>query len=311
MLFAVDDDMNISIARGYPVDIPVQVRRANQADYALIPGKDTLIFTVRKALNSQMNAFQRTSTDPVISILPTDTAVLPYGTYLYDLVLRHEEAGEVWTDTILGPRNFVIGGDDDEVLDGYRKLLTSEYKTRPRLTQWLLWLISEGLTYNSLLQVILDAFDIDTAIGAQLDTLGKIAGVGRVLTFYPSDGSGPIMNDDTYRLVIKARLIQNLWKGTLDELYDAWDVLFPDISLQLQDLQSHGPGDAMTYNVVISGEFTELMRELIVNGYIVPKPEGVRINNLLITDTTGKPLFAYDLNDADFSGYTAHWAEPL
>ena len=54
-----------------------------------------------------------------------------------------------------------------------------------------------------------------------------------------------------------------------------------------------------------------LMRELIVNGYIVPKPEGVRINNLLITDTTGKPLFAYDLNDADFSGYTAHWAEPL
>ena len=311
MLFAVDDDMNISIARGYPVDIPVQVRRANQADYALIPGKDTLIFTVRKALNSQMNAFQRTSTDPVISILPTDTAVLPYGTYLYDLVLRHEEAGEVWTDTILGPRNFVIGGDDDEVLDGYRKLLTSEYKTRPRLTQWLLWLISEGVTYNSLLQVILDAFDIDTAIGAQLDTLGKIAGVGRVLTFYPSDGSGPIMNDDTYRLVIKARLIQNLWKGTLDELYDAWDVLFPDISLQLQDLQSQGPGDAMTYNVVISGDFTSLMRELIVNGYIVPKPEGVRINNLLITDTTGKPLFAYDLNDADFSGYTAHWAEPL
>lgn len=311
MLFAVDDDMNISITRGYPVDIPVQVRRANQADYALIPGKDTLIFTVRSSASSQVNAFQVTSTEAVIPLVSSHTAALPYGTYLYDLVLRHEERGEVWTDTILGPCKFIIGGDDDVVLDGYRKLLTSEYKTRPRLTSWLLWLLSEGLTYNSVLNELLEAFNLDTAVGQQLDTLGKIAGVGRTLSFYPSDGSGPVMDDETYRLVIKARLIQNLWKGTLDELYSAWGVLFPGIDLQIQDLQTQGPGDAMTYNVVISGDFTSLMRELIVNGYIVPKPEGVRINNLLITDTTGKPLFAYDLNDADFSGYTAHWAEPL
>ena len=311
MLFSVDDEMNISIARGYPVDIPVQVRRSNQADYTMIPGKDTLVFTVRKAINSQSNAFQKFSDGPYVPIATADTALLPFGAYLYDLVLRHEEDGDVWQETILGPKGFYIGGDDDEVLDGYRKLLTSEYKTRPKLTSWLLWLISEGLVYNSVLQEILDGFNLDTAVGVQLDTLGKISGVGRLLNFYPSGGESPVMDDDTYRLVIKARLIQNLWKGTLDELYEAWAVLFPDIHLQLQDLQTQGPGDAMTYNVVISGEFTELMRELIVNGYIVPKPEGVRINNLLITDTTGKPLFAYDYDDADYSGYTAHWAEPL
>ena len=311
MLFSVDEDMNISIARGYPVDIPVHVRRANLADYTMIPGKDTLVFTVRKQINSQTNAFQKISDGPYVPIATTDTALLPYGAYFYDLVLRHEEGGEVWQETILGPKGFYIGGDDDAVLDGYRRLLTSEYKTRPKLTSWLLWLISEGLVYNSVLQEILDAFNLDTAVGAQLDTLGKIAGVGRLLNFYPSGGESPVMDDDTYRLVIKARLLQNVWKGNLAELYDAWSVLFPGISLQIQDLQSQSEGDAMTYNVVISGEFTSLMRELIVNGYIVPKPEGVRINNLLITDTTGKPLFAYDYDDADYSGYTAHWAEPL
>lgn len=311
MLFSIDTDMNIRLARGYPVDIPVEVRRANQAPYSMVPGQDTLVFTVRKALDSQVNAFQKVSGLPVIQIVADDTNTLQYGTYLYDLVLRHEYGGDVWTETILGPKQFILGGDDDEVLDGYRRLLTSEYKTRPRLTSWLLWLISEGLTYNGVLQEILQAFDLEKAEGVQLDTLGKIAGVGRLLNFYPSGGESPLMDDDTYRLVIKARLIQNLWKGTLDELYSAWAVLFPGIYLQIQDLQTQGPGDAMTYNVVIMGEFTQLMRELIVNGYIVPKPEGVRINNLLITDTTGKPLFAYDLNDADYSGYTAHWAEPL
>lgn len=305
MLFSVDSDMNIRLARGYPIDIPVEVRRANQAPYDLIPGQDTLTFTVRKALDSQINAIQKVTGSPVISLTADDTNTLPYGSYLYDLVLRHEYGGEVWTETILGPKTFTLGGDDDEVLDGYRKLLTSEYKTRPRLTSWLLWLISEGLTYNGVLTEILEAFDLDRAVGVQLDTLGKIAGVGRLLNFYPSGGESPLMDDDTYRLVIKARLIQNLWKGTLDELYSAWGVLFPDISLQIQDLQD------MTYNVVIVGAFTSLMRELIVNGYIVPKPEGVRINIMTITDTTGLPLFAYDLDTYQYSGYTAHWSVPL
>ena len=148
----------------------------------------------------------------------------------------------------------------------------------------------------------MDAFILDTAVGAQLDAIGRIVGVNRLLNFYPVGGESPVMDDDTYRVVIKARIIQNYWKGNLDELYEAWTVLFPDVRLQIQDLQD------MTYNVVIIGEFTSLMRELIVNGYIVPKPEGVRIALMTITDMTGRPLFAYDLDDLDYSGYTAHWA---
>jgi hypothetical protein len=66
----------------------------------------------------------------------------------------------------------------------------------------------------------------------------------------------------------------------------------------------------MTFNVIIAGSFTSLERELIAKGYIIPKPEGVRINLLTITDTTGLPLFAYDLDTLQYSGYTSHWAEP-
>ena len=300
MLFSVDENMNISMARGYPVDIPVQVRRASGADYTMIPG-DTLTFTVKNAPGAQTTLIQKVVSEPVIPLVPADTTALNYGTYFYDLVLTG--AGG-WTETILGPCSCYLGGDDNELLDGYRRLLTSEYKTRPRLTSWLLWLLSEGLTYKNTVQEFLDAFNLDTAVGVQLDIIGRIVGVDRLLSFHPVSGDSPRMNDSTYRMVIKAKIIQNTWKGTLDELYEAWAVLFPEVRyFQIQDLQD------MTYNVVIMGAFTPLERELIANGYIIPKPEGVRINLLTITDTSGLPLFAYDMDTYLLSGYTSHWAE--
>ena len=300
MLFSVDENMNISMARGYPVDIPVQVRRASGADYTMIPG-DTLMFTVKNAPGAQTTLIQKVVSEPVIPLVSADTTALNYGTYFYDLVLI---GGAGWTETILGPCSFYLGGDDNELLDGYRRLLTSEYKTRPRLTSWLLWLLSEGLTYKNTVQEFLDAFNLDTAEGVQLDIIGRIVGVDRLLSFHPVSGDSPLMNDSTYRMVIKAKIIQNTWKGTLDELYEAWAVLFPEVRyFQIQDLQD------MTYNVVIMGAFTPLERELIANGYIIPKPEGVRINLLTITDTSGLPLFAYDMDTYLLSGYTSHWAE--
>ena len=300
MLFSVDENMNISIARGYSVDIPVQVRRASGADYAMLPG-DTLMFTVKNAPGAQTTLIQKVVSEPVIPLVPADTTALNYGTYFYDLVLI---GGAGWTETILGPCSFYLGGDDNELLDGYRRLLTSEYKTRPRLTSWLLWLLSEGLTYKNTVQEFLDAFNLDTAVGVQLDIIGRIVGVDRLLSFHPVSGDSPLMNDSTYRMVIKAKIIQNTWKGTLDELYEAWAVLFPEVRyFQIQDLQD------MTYNVVIMGAFTPLERELIANGYIIPKPEGVRINLLTITDTSGLPLFAYDMDTYLLSGYTSHWAD--
>lgn len=301
MLFSVDENMNISMARGYAVDIPVQVRRASGADYTMIPG-DTLMFTVKNAPGAQTTLIQKVVSEPVIPLVAADTTALNYGTYFYDLVLTG--AGG-WTETILGPCSFYLGGDDNELLDGYRRLLTSEYKTRPRLTSWLLWLLSEGLTYKNTVQEFLDAFNLDTAEGVQLDIIGRIVGVDRLLPFHPVSGDSPLMNDSTYRMVIKAKIIQNTWKGTLDELYEAWAVLFPEVRyFQIQDLQD------MTYNVVIMGAFTPLERELIANGYIIPKPEGVRINLLTITDTSGLPLFAYDMDTYLLSGYTSHWADP-
>lgn len=191
----------------------------------------------------------------------------------------------------------------------YRRLITSEYRNSPRLMNWhkrLLTYAGEGQrdedATEQTAQKLIDAFDVDLAQGEQLDILGRIVGVDRMLKFQPTEAS-PLLNDEDYRLCIKAKIIQNHWKGTAADLYEAWMTLFPETAIfEIQDLQD------MSFNIVISGDFTDLQREIITNGYIIPKPEGVRINQLLIVDLAGFPLFAYDYDTLYMSGYGSHWA---
>lgn len=300
MLFEIDDLQNISIARGYGVTVPIRIQKADSSDYSMLD-TDVLTFTVRNSANSDTNIFQITSHTPSITIPSEATANINYGLYYYDLTLTHAD----WVETIVTLKRFTVGGDDNALIDTYRKLLTSEYRHSPKLNNWLLWLLNEGTTYTTFIKTFVDAFDLDSAEGQQLDIIGRLVGVKRLLDFVPAGGESPLLEDSTYRMLIKATIIKNTWKGKLEDLYSAWRTVFPETKLfQVQDLQD------MTFNVVIAGAFTSLERELITNGYIIPKPEGVRINLLTITDTTGLPLFSYDLDTLQFSGYTSYWAQP-
>ena len=300
MLFEIDDIGNINIARGYGVTFPVGIRNADTSDYNMLP-TDVLTFTVRNSVNSQTNIFQVTSNEKSITLPSSATANVNYGVYKYDITLNHNG----WVETIVTPKNFTIGGDDNALIDSYRKLLTSEYRHSPKLTNWLLWLLNAGTTYTTFIQILVKAFDLDVAVGVKLDTIGRLVGVKRLLEFVPAGGESPLLDDATYRFLIKAAIIKNSWKGKLEDLYSAWGVLYPETKLfQIQDLQD------MTFNVIIAGDFSSLQKELISKGYIIPKPEGVRINLMTITDTSGYPLFSYDMDTLYYSGYTSHWAEP-
>ena len=210
MLFEIDDLMNISIARGYGVTFPVGIRNADASEYTMLP-EDVLTFTVRNSANSQTNIFQITSHEKSITLPSTVTANVNYGVYKYDITLNHEG----WVETIVTCRNFTIGGDDNALIDTYRKLLTSEYRHSPKLISWLLWLLNEGTSYTNFIQMFVKAFDLDVAVGDQLDTIGRLVGVKRLLEFIPSGGESPLLDDETYRFLIKATIIKNTWKGKL------------------------------------------------------------------------------------------------
>lgn len=133
---------------------------------------------------------------------------------------------------------------------------------------------------------------------------GNIDAADVICDYSPTYMDNPqLLTDFIYKILIKARIIQNLWKGNVLDLYEMWNNLFPDIQLQIQDLQD------MSFNIVIVGEYPEIIKELMIHGYIIPKPEGVRINALSFVDTNGLPIFSYNYNTLTYSGYKSHWLQ--
>ena len=113
-----------------------------------------------------------------------------------------------------------------------------------------------------------------------------------------------IIKDEVYRIMIKARIIHNIWKGNVLDLYEMWDNLFDETKgIQIQDLQD------MSFNIVMIGDFPDIIRELIIHGYIIPKPAGVRINILSFISAEGLPIFSYNYNTLNYSGYKSYWIQ--
>lgn len=175
----------------------------------------------------------------------------------------------------------------------YNNLLTSEYNSASKFHRWLLFILSICDDISNCLASVPIAFDLDFAIGTQLDILGQIIGVSRTVPFQPSDGVSPVLDDNTYRILLKATVANNHWDGTIGSLYPIWNNLFPGGQITIIDNQN------MTANIIMTGGFSSIIQDLIVNEMIVPRPETVQYNYEFGTP----PYFGFDLNNAFIAGW--------
>jgi len=161
---------------------------------------------------------------------------------------------------------------------------------KPKFLKWLSANLQPFFDGEVLLKSMDAAFDLDYSIGAQMDVTGDIVGRGRVLSFDPADGSSPILDDDTYRMLQRAKIVMNQWDGTIPGAMDLWDNLFPHYGLVIQDNQD------MTMELIITGTTSSLERELIIRGYLGPKPMGVLMRFNFVMDLirfTNNNLFIF------------------
>ena len=63
----------------------------------------------------------------------------------------------------------------------------------------------------------------------------------------------------------------------------------------------------MSIDIVVSGNFSVMERELINNGLIIPKSEGVRINYIIIEENSNLPVFSYGYDNEILGGYNSNW----
>lgn len=181
----------------------------------------------------------------------------------------------------------------------YVNLLTSQYSNAPKLNAFLTALLKKFDDVTQCLAQMEPAVDIDYASGVQLDALGIIVGATRSVGFQPSGGVSPVLDDATYRIYLKAKVAQNQWNGSITGMQAIWQALFPAGKIIIADQQN------MTANILVSGSFTSIIKDLISNGYIVPRPETVLYNYIFPTF----PVFGFDQSNSFVAGFdVGHWA---
>lgn len=203
-----------------------------------------------------------------------------------------------------GTQGYGMGGYGNSPIETlpigyYTGLLTSQYVNSPKLNALLYVLLKKFDDVSQVLVQLDTALDLDVAVGAQLDLLGSVVGANRTVGFQPRNSISPVLDDTTYRLYIKAKIAQNQWDGTLPSLYPIWASLFPAGKIIIIDNQN------MTADITLTGSFTSIIQDLITNGYIVPRPEGVLYTYIFGT----LPFFGFGSSPGFIAGFgEGHWA---
>ena len=175
----------------------------------------------------------------------------------------------------------------------YLKLVTSEHATSANFIKY----VKATLDMNSPMVDVLVGFDtlfnLDVATGAQLDDIGSLVGISRTLPIDNAD-IDPVLDDNAYRKVIRAKIMKNHWDGTMQGMQRIIAKLYPGLPWDIVDNQD------MTMTVYINDPLISAQdKSLLFNGFILPKPSGVSINYQIVD----KPIFSWDFDTAYFKGW--------
>lgn len=184
------------------------------------------------------------------------------------------------------------------LLNDYLDLVTSQHRTKPKYTAMLSEVFQMYVDLASAFEDINFRMNIETAVGDQLDKIGEYIGQTRKLDV-ELVGVSDELNDDDYRFLLKSKIAQNKWNGTIEQLYEIWEQMFPDISLVVYDNQD------MTCSLLIVGTMSNVQIQLFNLNFLVPKPCGVKYNYIFVTRT----LFGYNFDNEQVSGYNVGYWE--
>lgn len=206
----------------------------------------------------------------------------------------------------------------------YLTLITSEHANQPNFTAMVAATLQPLVDSQNLASTFQALYDLDVAVGEQLDTVGLWIGITRFVNvaitgvFFSWDTvnlgwdqgnwQGPnspnsqltTLTDDQYRLLLRAKIAINQWDGTVPGIYAIWNKIFAltQVNLLIQDNQDM----SMTIIILASGTVDPVVLALITGGYIVPRPAGVRITGY---SQETAPIFGWDVNTAIIQGWDA------
>ncbi len=210
----------------------------------------------------------------------------------------------------------------------YLNLVTSEYNQQPNFMAMIEGVVEPIASNTRLLSNMVSLFDLDTAVGDQLDKIGQWVGLSRNVAvpltgvFFswntanlgwdqgnwrdPNGGSSLVsLPDANYRTLLRAGIASNQWDGTIPGAYDAWNTMFAGTGtgILIQDYQDMSVTFALTGTIPSAVDLA-----LFTGGYLNLKSAGVRIRYYLTPFSPGVPYFAWGVSNVNLAGWAqGYW----
>lgn len=212
-------------------------------------------------------------------------------------------------------------------------LVTSEHASKPKYMQMLEATLQPLADTIAILNTVPAAYDIDLAVGVQLDRVGEWVGISRNITTalagvffsWGTPGLGwseanwtsninatqlVVLPDAQYRTLLYAKIAANHWNGNIPGAYSVFDIVFQGTGygVLIQDLQNMHMAYALTGPVPDA-----VTKALFVNGYFDLRPAGVRIDKYYIPPAPNVPYFAWGVANGPFmAGWgIGYWGESV
>jgi hypothetical protein len=206
----------------------------------------------------------------------------------------------------------------------YTVFVTTEHKEKPKYLETLTVTIQPFTDLQTTIFNLPELFDLDGAIGAQLDAVGTRIGLTRFVKlpvpqiFFSWDeddargwdnapwfagsmsiGGTSTLDDDDYRILLRARIMSNEWDGTIPGAQAAYDELFAPrgVHILIQDT-----GYMRMYLAIVGGIIDDVTMGLFIGDYLLLKPAGVQMFKVT-QSVPDAPLFGFDIDNGNISGY--------
>lgn len=215
----------------------------------------------------------------------------------------------------------------------YTEKITNYHATKPLFEQHIDLITRPFTDIVKAQENFIREFDLDKAVGVQLDVVGEWVGRGRnvsvqitnVYFSWDTEGlgwdqgswKGPFdpdagftqLSDDVYRMVLKAQIAINTWDGTIGHLEDILEIIFAGSGIDMQIIDNQDM--SITINAIAINGIANTSAELISvikSGELNIKAGGVRVKSLNVIDPA-HPIFGFDTQSTVITGYDAgYWS---
>lgn len=168
-----------------------------------------------------------------------------------------------------------------EVDEYYANLLIMQYHNKQKARDTIK--ASTHAIPDELVTNVENGFNVDTAVGKQLDILGKYIGADR---YYEDNGDILALDDEDYRTILKLAIISNSSDFSHKSIDDALYAFFED------RIRMDSDGN-MEMEYFVPKDKTPLIRAALQKK-ILPKPMGVRVSGIIEYSKIFFGLCTYD-----------------